>query len=308
MTGILPGDLDWQAEMLLAHAAGWPQRVRPVADWKPVLPIANYTRCALHFYGGHLAVVCMKIALYSVAVSASFILPLRADLTIVYASTLRPTSQAQKDEAAEATGGGTNMTIKIKGDKARIDTSPQVTTIFDGKTGEVITLLNDQKSIIRISPDKMKAVTDMLDRFNSKKGASEKRKLVPSGQNEMVNGYETERYTYDAPNYPNGAAILVQLQSIKSEFWDAANTKMPDFRDFPGLPIRTRMIIGREDQATDQGTHLSAHATEITSTITSVNQDRINDSEFIIPSDFKETKLPDIFNKKNPAPPVSPNP
>jgi hypothetical protein len=117
----------------------------------------------------------MKIALYSLAVSASFILPVRADLTIVYASTLRPTSQAQKDQAAEATGGGTNMTIKIKGDKARIDASQQVTTIFDGKTGQVITLLNDQKSIIRISPDKMKAVTDMLDRFNSKKGASENR-------------------------------------------------------------------------------------------------------------------------------------
>ncbi len=283
-----------------------------------MLPVANYRRCGLHFYGGHLAVLRMKIALYSVAVSASFILPVRADLTIVYASTLRPTSQAQKDQAAEATGGGTNMTIKIKGDKARIDASQQVTTIFDGKTGEVITLLNDQKSIIRISPDKMKAVTDMLDKFDSKKGASEKPKLIPSGQKETVNGYETERYTYDAPdfkaiywiapNYPNGAAILAQLQSIKSEFWDAANTKMPDFRDFPGLPIRTRMIIGREDQATDHGTRLSAHATEITSTIASVKQDPINDSEFTIPNDFKETKLPDIFNKKNPAPSVSPNP
>jgi len=178
--------------------------------------------------------------------------------------------------------------------------------------------LNDQKSIVRISPDKMKAIADMLDKFNSKKGASEKPKLMPTGQKETVNGYETERYTYDAPdfkaiywiapNYPNGAAILTQLQSIKSEFWDAANTKMPDFHDFPGLPIRTRMIIGREDQATDQGTRLSAHATEITSTITSVNQDPINDSEFTIPNHFKETKLPDIFNKKNPAPPVSPNP
>jgi hypothetical protein len=285
---------------------------------KPLLPITSYRRCALHFYAGHLAVLCMKIALYSLAVSASFILPARADLTIVYASTLRPTSQAQKDRAAEATGGGTNMTIKIKGDKARIDASPQVTTIFDGKTGEVITLLNDQKSIIRISPDKMKAVTDMLDKFNSKKGASEKPKLMPNGQKETVNGYETERYTYDAPdfkaiywiapNYPNGAAILAQLQSIKSEFWDAANTRMPDFRDFPGLPIRTCMIIGREDQASDHGTRLLAHATEITSTITSVNQDAINDSEFAIPSGFKEAKLPDIFNKKNPAPPVSPNP
>src|SRR5207253_11071234 len=61
----------------------------------------------LHFYGAHLAVLRVKIALYSLAVSASFILPVRADLTIVYASTLRPTSQAQKDQAAEVTGGGT---------------------------------------------------------------------------------------------------------------------------------------------------------------------------------------------------------
>src|SRR6266581_323556 len=260
----------------------------------------------------------MKTVIYSLILSVSFVLLVRADLTIVYASTVRPASQTSKDQAAEAAGAGTNITIKIKGDRARIDASPQVTTIFNGKTGEVITLLNDQKTIVRISSDKMKAVTDMLNKFGSKKAAPEKPKLTPTGQKETVNGYETEQYTYDAPdfkaiywiapNYPNGAAILAQLQSIKSEFWDAANTKMPDFRHFPGLPIRTRMIIGREDQATDHGTRLSAHATEITSTIASVKQDPINDSEFTIPNDFKETKLPDIFNKKNPAPPVSPNP
>ena len=61
------------------------------------------------------------------------------------------------------------MTIKIKSEKARIDASPQLTTIFDGKTGEVINLLNDQKTVVRISPGKLKAVTDMLDKFNDKK-------------------------------------------------------------------------------------------------------------------------------------------
>src|SRR5438034_10094409 len=198
----------------------------------------------------------MKSVIYSLALGASFILPVRADLTIVYASTVRPASQTPKEEAADAAGAGTNMTIKIKGDRARIDASPQVTTIFDGKTGEVITLLNDQKTIVRISSDKMKAVTDMLDKLSSKKAPPEKPKLTPTGQKETVNGYETEQYTYDAPdfkaiywiapNYPNGAAILAQLQSIKSEFWDAANTRMPDFRDFPGLPIRTRMIPSKE--------------------------------------------------------------
>ena len=260
----------------------------------------------------------MKTVIYSLALGASFILPVRADLTLVYASTVRPASQTPKDQAAEAAGAGTNITIKIKGDRARIDASPQVTTIFDGKTGEVITLLNDQKTIVRISSDKMKAVTDMLNKFSSKKAAPEKSKLTPTGQKETVNGYETEQYTYDAPdfkaiywiapNYPNGAAILAQLQSIKSEFWDAANTRMPDFRDFPGLPIRTRMIIGKEDQADKSSPSAVDHATEITSTITSVNQDPISDSEFTVPGGFKETKLPDIFNKKNAAPFVSPNP
>ena len=49
-------------------------------------------------------------------------------------------------------------------------------------------------------------------------------------------------------------------------------------------------------------------ATEITSTIISANQNPISDSEFTVPSDFKETKLPDIFDKKNTAPSASPSP
>src|SRR5436190_8329649 len=257
----------------------------------------------------------MKTTVWSLALSVFFLLPVHADLTIVYSTTVQPASQSQK---AEGTGAATNMTIKIKGDKARIEASPQLTTIFDGTTGEVINLMNDQKTVVRISPEKMKAVTDMLNKFSSKKPAPEKRKLTPTGSKEMVNGYETEQYTYDgpdfkaiywvAPSYPDGTAILAQLQSIKSEFWDAANTRMPDFRDFPGLPIRTRMIIGKEGQADKSSSSSSDHATEITSTITSVSQEPISDSEFIVPNGFKETKLPDIFNKRSAAPSGSPNP
>ncbi len=256
----------------------------------------------------------MKAAFYSLALSTSFILPLRADLTIVYTTTLQPVTQGQKAQATASLLGATNMTIKVKGDKARIDASPQVTTIFDGRTGELINLLNDQKTVVRISPDKMKAVADMLNKFSGKKAVSEKPKLTPTGQREKINGYDTEQYTYDgpdfnatywiAPNYPNGAAILEQLQSVKSEFWDAANTKMPDFRDFPGLPIRMRMIIGKEGQTSEHGTNTSEHPAEITSTITGVSQDPIADSQFRVPADFKETNLPDIF--KNAAPSVSP--
>jgi hypothetical protein len=260
----------------------------------------------------------MKIALCWLVLSISFLFSARADLTIVYSSSMTPASKTGNDEAAQPARAGANMTIKIKGDRARIDASPQLTTIFDGKTGDVINLLNEQKTVVRVSSDKLKAVTDMLDKFSDKKAAPEKVRLAPTGRKETVNGYETDEYTYDgpgfkaiywiAPAYPDGAAILAQLQSIKSEFWDAANTKMPDFRDFPGLPIRTRMILSKETPTEKPGARPSTHGTEITSTITSVSHDSINDSEFTVPGDFKETKLPDIFNKQSPAPSVAPSP
>src|SRR5437899_3577647 len=260
----------------------------------------------------------MKTAFYSLVLTAFVILPLRADLTIVYSTTVQPASHGQKEQPTpSAVAAATNMTIKVKGDKARIDASPQITAIFDGRTGELINLLNDRKTVVRISPDKMRAIADMLNKFSSNKAGSDKPKLTPTGQRETINGYETEQYTYDgpdfkamywiAPNYPNGAAVLAQLQLIKSEFWDAANTKMPDFRDFPGLPIRMRMIVGKGNQADAHGTSAPDHPTDITSTVTGVSLDSIADKQFTIPADFKETKLPDIFNK-NAAPSVSPNP
>src|SRR5260370_18688206 len=249
----------------------------------------------------------MTIAICLLVLGPSFLLSARANFTIVYYSTVQPAAQAAK---GGDTGPASNVTIKIKGDKARIDASPKLSTIVNGTTGEVVNLMNEQKTVVRISRDKVKAVTEMLNKFagNNKKEKDgvEKPKLTPTGQKEMISGKETEKYTYDGPdfkatywiasNYPDGPAILAQLQSIKSEFWDAANTKMPDFRDFPGLPIRTQLVMTKEGLAPEkkQSATPSGHGTEITSTITSVSTDPISDTEFTVPSDFKETKLPDI--------------
>jgi hypothetical protein len=270
----------------------------------------------------------MKIIFHSLVLTAFIILPVRADLTIVYSTMVQPAHHTEKQQATPtAVAAATNMTIKVKGDKARIDASPQITAIFDGRTGELINLLNDQKTIVRIPPDKMRAIADMLNQFSNNKANSNKPRLTPSGQRETINGYDTEQYSYEgpdfkatywiAPNYPNGAAVLAQLQSIKSELWDAANTKMPDFRDFPGLPIRMCMTVGKnkpadehgakKNQAEEHGASASGHPIEITSTLTGVSLDSIADSEFTVPANFRETKLPDIFNK-NASPTISPNP
>jgi Domain of unknown function (DUF4412) len=256
----------------------------------------------------------MKTAFYSLFFSAIAMFAARADLTIVYSTTVQPANHNQKGQPTpSAVTTANNMTIKIKGDKARIDVSPQLTTIFDGGTGDLLNLLNDQKTIVRIPPEKMKAIADMLNRSGASKAASDKPRLAPTGQREVINGYDTEQYTYDgpdfkatywiAPNYPNGAAVLAQLQSIKSEFWDAANTKMPDFRDFPGLPIRMSMIVS--NLPIENASVGSDHPTEVTTVVSGVSLNSIPDNQFTVPADFKEIAMPDIFTKTL-SPSVSP--
>jgi hypothetical protein len=279
----------------------------------------------------------MKTAFYSICLSALAIFAARADLTIVYSTMVQPANHNQKAQPTpSAVTAANNMTIRIKGDKARLDVSPHLTTIFDGGTGDLLNLLNDQKAIVRIPPQKMKAIADMLDRSGGNKAPRDKPRLTPTGQKEVINGYDTEQYTYDgpdfkatywvAPNYPNGAAVLAQLQSIKSEFWDAANTKMPDFRDFPGLPIRMQMIVsnqsaepsgeqrGRGDQPPGKGNqsgehvaNAARHPTEIMTTVSGVSLNSIPDDQFMAPGDFKEIAAPDIFTKTL-SPSTSPGP
>lgn len=226
----------------------------------------------------------------------------RADLTVV--------------QKIEGLGPASEMTIKIKGDKVRMEISPKVTTIFDGKTGEMTNLMNDEKTVVRISADKMKAVAEMTKKYKPTKETAEKPKLVATGQKETVNGYEAEQYVYEgsdfkatywiALKYPGGADILKQMQAIKSEALNAGSTKPPDYRDFPGLPIRTRIVM-KKGATTGEEEAAAGGGTGITTTITSVKQDPLSDSEFAIPKDFKEVEMPDIFGGKSAAPSSSPD-
>lgn len=248
----------------------------------------------------------MKLVLFSFVLSVALLSAargVRADLTVL--------------QRVEGLGPANEMTIKIKGDKVRIEVSPKVTTIFDGKTGEMTNLMNDEKTVVRISANKMKAAAETIKKFSPKKEAAEKPKLVATGQKETLNGYETEQYVYEgadfkatywiALKYPNGADILKQLQAIKSEAWNAGSTKLPDYRDFPGLPLRTRMVVKKGAMAAEQGAD-GDRGTEITSTIISVKQEPLSDSEFAVPKNFKEMEMPDILGGKSAAPSVSPGP
>ena len=210
-------------------------------------------------------------ALYSVIALVPLVCA-RADLTIV--------------QKVDGPGQNGEITVKIKGDKERMDAPSQPTRIIDGKTGEMTDLLNEKKSFIRISAQQMKAAAETINKFDDGKQPSP-HKLTPTGKKETINGYETEEFVYETPQfkasfwvatkYPDAADILKQMQAPVSGAWKPSNMGMPDYTDFAGLPLKTVISVGDNQVAT---------------TIMSIKKDSISAAEFDIPKDFQELKKP----------------
>ncbi|HEX7516502.1 MAG TPA: DUF4412 domain-containing protein [Chthoniobacterales bacterium] len=210
-------------------------------------------------------------------VTAFLSITARGDLTIV--------------QNVEGSGSVKQITTKLKGDKARVEVSPEVTAIIDNKSGEMLSLMNAKKKFLRISADKSKAIAEMASKYaGDSPAAAERSKLAPTGKKEMINGYEAEEYVRESPSvkesywialkYPDSAAIVKQLQAIApAAAWNDIAKGMLDFRDFPGLPLRTIIKTDRR---------------EIISTITSIKQDALSEAEFSVPKDFQELKVPNL--------------
>jgi hypothetical protein len=217
----------------------------------------------------------MKVRGLCLIVTASLLVTARGDLTIV--------------QKVEGSGSVKQITTKLKGDKARVEVAPEVTTIVDNKSGEVLNLMNAEKKFLRISADKSKAIAEMASKYGAAEAPAEKSKLKPTGRKEMINGYEAAEYVRESPslkesywialNYPDSAAIVKQLQAIIPAAWNDVAKGMLDYRDFPGLPLRTIIKTDRR---------------EIISTITSIKQDPLSEAEFSVPNDFQELKVPNL--------------
>jgi hypothetical protein len=163
--------------------------------------------------------------------------------------------------------------------------------------------MNGKKKFLRISTDKSKAIAELASKYGGdSSAAAERSKLTPTGKKEMINGYEAEEYVRESPSvkesywialkYPDSAAIVKQLQAITPAAWNDIAKGMFDFRDFPGLPLRTIVNTGGR---------------EITSTITSIKQDLLSEAEFSVPKDFQELKVPNLRDMLSEKPSVIPS-
>ena len=231
----------------------------------------------------------MKASVLSLILAVGFSADVRADFTIV--------------QKVEGKGQPSQMTLKLKGDRVRMEATPKMTVIVDGKTGDTVTLMNAEKKFIRISGEKAKAIAEMAAKYGG--ATSEKPKLVATGKKITINGYEAEEYVGEtskfkasywiAPQFPDSAALLKQLQAVIPTAWNDLAKGMLDYRDLPGFPLKTKVKLGDE---------------EVTSTVISIKQDPLSEAEFAVPKDFQEMKIPNMKetsgDEPTPAPPPRP--
>jgi Domain of unknown function (DUF4412) len=213
-----------------------------------------------------------NFAALSSVITLGLLVCARADLTIV--------------QQVEGQGQNGDVTVKIKGDKERMDAPSQPTRIIDGKTGEMTDLMNDQKKFVRISAEQMKAAAETIGKFSDERKPATS-KLTPTGKTEKINGYDTEEFVYETPKfkasfwvatkYPDAAGILKQMQAPITGAWKPSNLGMPDYTDFAGLPLKTVISVGNN---------------QVVTTIVSIKADTLSASDFEIPKDFQEVKPP----------------
>jgi hypothetical protein len=229
----------------------------------------------------------MKAFVLSLILATGLSVRAQADFTIV--------------QKVETKGGSSEITIKLKGDRIRMEATPQMTMIVDAKTGDTLTLMNAQKKFIRISGETTKAIAEMAAKYGGT--TVEKPRFTATGKTKTINGFEAEEYIGEtstfkatywvAPKFPDSAALLKQLQAVTPTAWSDLAKGMLDYRDLPGFPLKTQVTTGEE---------------EITSIVTAVKQDPLSEADFLVPKDFQEMKMPNVkeLSRDQPtAPPPS---
>jgi hypothetical protein len=189
----------------------------------------------------------------------------------------------QKMESAMLNG---NMTMKIKGDQARIDMpSPagQVTVIMNTKTGDMTTLMHAQKIAMQMNLNAVKQQTEAAQKAAGI-DPSKFEKPKATGATEKVGEWTADVYEFNAgttavkmwaaKDFPNAQILKDELKKVSAA---NAGSFDPAKMDVPGMIVKSQM---------------TTPAGPITSTLVKATQEPVADSEFTTPAGYTAMKMP----------------
>ena len=225
----------------------------------------------------------LRIAPLFVAVALS-----RADIII-----------EQKMESAMING---NVTMKLKGDQARMDMpSPlggNVTTLMNFKSGEMVTLMHQQKLAMKMNLADIKKQQEAGQKALGV-DPSKMEKPKGTGQKEKVGEYETEIFEMNqdklqaklwiAKDFPNAQSIKDQMAKLTSSMGGAGFD--PAKLDVPGMVVKSEV---------------STSAGKMTITLLKAKEEAVDEKEFVKPEGYQEMQMPKLPGAEAPAAPEAP--
>ena len=218
-----------------------------------------------------IAVICLLLAsLHS-----------RADVVVV-----ENISSINWENQKNITTGNHIATIKIKGDKGRLDQpGGGASVIFDANKDDEIWIFHRQKKFAKVKRDTIKSDVPFIA------DPAAPPKIVDTGKQEKVGEYNTEVYTVEIRGWkctiwvtkdiPNYASIREQMKKMR--WWKEEAVMGSNFLDttkIDGMPVKMEM------QPNDKQM--------ITVTIVSAKEEPANDADFQPPADYTEVTLQEL--------------
>lgn len=164
--------------------------------------------------------------------------------------------------------------MSIKGDKVRSDNDTTTTVIMNTATGDMTTLMHEQKMVIKVNTKDIPKAIDVP-------GVDPKSllpKITATGQKETIDGYECEIYTSEAygmvmkmwmcANYPGYDKLKAELKTMAK----LAAPGAPNGPEVPGMMLKSEY---------------EASGVKFTTKLVSLEEKPLSDDLFIIPADYK---------------------
>lgn len=201
--------------------------------------------------------------------------------------------QQEVEQSAGPMPGKMPLTIKVSGDKTRVDVGTEVSSIVDAKSGTVTSLLHSQKMAMKLPEGTLDSVR--------KKTAENKTApdIKPTGKKETINGFECEEYAgtiegmkvnlWVTRDVKNASQIIDQLGKISGGA-DPLMKALQSAGGVQGFPIRTVVDIPQTGKST--------------STILSIKDEDVPESTFVVPDGYKSMDAPKMAPPGGGAPAV----
>lgn len=196
-------------------------------------------------------------------------------LSLLLATAVQADITLEQDTYAGAAVTPMKSFMYIKGDKVRSDNGNSSSIIMDTATGDMTTLVHEQKMIIKTNTKELAAMRLNTPATDAAKTTT---KVTATGQKEKVDGYDCEIYLSEnngmvvkmwiTLNYPNQDKLREQLK-VMAKLADPTAEKQPDV---PGIAIKTEF----EQQGL-----------KFTTKLVSLKDGPIDDAKFAIPTDYK---------------------